>query len=134
MPKKPDFLDELACVALACLTEDAGLDEEAARAAADRLVDRVRRELGGINWYVPKGKYADVEAVRREIGRRWNGQNTAELSREFGISETWLRELHAQANGRVFMRQREIRKVQHPPPGGGGKTRGRPLSAPFWCP
>lgn len=108
--KELDFLDELAAVLVASLTKDAGFEPEAARRAADQQVDRVRAEFGGSKRYIPRRKYADVEAVRREIGRLWNGSNTAELCRKFGISETWLRELHAQAHGRVYQSRARPRR------------------------
>jgi len=104
-PKEQDILDELAAVLVASLVEDSGVASDAARAIADKQIDRVRGELGGRKTYIPVRKFAQVEVVRQEIGRRWNGRNTVELCREFGITETWLRELYDQAHGKFIERR-----------------------------
>ena len=103
--KERNFLDEFAEVALASLTEDSGLATEVAIVARDNLVDRVRQRFGGQSHYVPSGKFSRTERMRREIGRRWDGQNTRELCKEFDISETWLRELYDQSQGKSFTRR-----------------------------
>lgn len=101
-PKYPELYDELAAIMAASLVEEGVTTPDDARRAARRFVERLRRSpLAGQKHYFPRGKLIDVEEMRQEIGRRWDGRNTRELCNEFDISETWLRELHEQAHGRT---------------------------------
>lgn len=100
--KYPEIYDELAAILAASLVEEGAATPDVAKSVARRFVERLRRSpLAGMKHYFPRGKFLDVAHVREQIGRRWDGTNTRELCNEFEISETWLRELHAQAHGRA---------------------------------
>jgi Mor family transcriptional regulator len=91
-PQYPEILVELTAIVAATLVDE-GVDAGDAHGLSRAVVERVRKAWGGQKIYVPSGKSADVDRMRREIGERWNGTNTRELCAEFGISESRLRQL-----------------------------------------
>jgi Mor family transcriptional regulator len=95
--KSPEFLEYIAAN-LAALLTDEGLSVERARSIARRHVDKMRRDWRGAKVYIPMGRYLDKSERDVEIARRWNGRNTRELCREFGISEVHLRRIAASAH------------------------------------
>ena len=104
--KYPAMLEELAGIIADSLVEDSGMPPDRAAVAARGAVERLRRSsLAGLKVYIPRGKSYETERMRREIGERWNGTNTRELCKEFNISETWLRELYDQSQGKPFTRR-----------------------------
>jgi len=104
--KYPAMLEELAGIIAASLIEDSGMPPERAAVPARGAVERLRRSsLAGLKVYIPRGKSYETERMRREIGERWDGRNTRELCKEFGISETWLRELYDQSQGKFTARR-----------------------------
>ena len=91
--RRPDyllFLEELAAK-IAALLVDRGLAVDLAREAARDCTEYVRRDWGGQKIYIPMDK------ARRndEIAACWNGRNTLALCREYRISASHLRRLHA---------------------------------------
>jgi len=98
--KYPEILEDLAAKVAAdfiCV----GVDATLAASLARRAVELIRRDWGGHKMYIPRGKLFDVEVMRQEIARRWNGTNTRELCREFDITESRLRQLWDEAHARA---------------------------------
>lgn len=52
----------------------------------EALVSRVVQRLGGINVYVPVSRIVQREKLAQEIATHFNGRNTRELARRFGVS------------------------------------------------
>ena len=52
----------------------------------DALVNRVVQRLGGANIYVPVSRIVEREKLGREVVAHFNGRNTREIARRFGIS------------------------------------------------
>lgn len=96
--KYPVFHEDLAAK-LAALLIGEGLPGDRAHALARRHVDDVRRDWGGMKVYIPMGRDIDNAARNAEIVRRWNGRNTAELCREYRISEPHLRRIAGRSAG-----------------------------------
>lgn len=90
IPAYLQFLEELAAKIAAVLV-DRGLAADLAREAARDCTEYIRRDWGGQKIYVPMDK------ARRndEIASLWTGRNTLSLCREYHISESHLRRLHA---------------------------------------
>lgn len=69
----------------------------------DALVTRVVRRLGGANLYVPVRRIVEREKLGREVLAHFNGRNTRELARRFGISVRQVQRLllsaRAEADG-----------------------------------
>lgn len=84
------FLGELAAKIAAVLV-DRGLAADLAEQAARDCIEFVRADWGGQKIYIP------MDRARRndEIAARWNQRNTLSLCREYHISESHLRRLHA---------------------------------------
>lgn len=99
-PQYPETLVELTAIVAATLVDE-GVDAGAAHSLSRAVIERVRKALGGQKIYIPSGRSADVERMRREIFARWDGTNTRELCREFGISESRLRQLYGEAKSRA---------------------------------
>ncbi|MBI3043589.1 MAG: hypothetical protein HYY78_12285 [Betaproteobacteria bacterium] len=90
------FLPELADKLIAFLIA-AGWSRERAEALARALVDSMRRNWGGTQVYIPSQRPIDRLLRDAEIARRWNGRNTLELCREFGISDERVRQIYDEA-------------------------------------
>ena len=90
----PEILSEHATVVAATLVDE-GIDIAQAQALARAVTERVRIALGGC--YIPRGTFLDIDRMRQDIGQRWNGSNTRELCREYGITERSLRRYAEQA-------------------------------------
>lgn len=52
----------------------------------EALVSRVVQRLGGTNVYVPVSRIVQREKLAQEIATHFNGRNTRELARRFGVS------------------------------------------------
>lgn len=52
----------------------------------EALVSRVVRRLGGVQVYVPNLRSMERERVANEIRASFNGRNTRELARTYGVS------------------------------------------------
>lgn len=52
----------------------------------EALVSCVVQRLGGINVYVPVSRIVQREKLAQEIATHFNGRNTRELARRFGVS------------------------------------------------
>lgn len=96
----PEILVELTAIVAATLVDE-GVDAGAAQGHAHAVIERIRRALGGQKIYIPSGKSIDVERMRQDIARRWDGTNTRELCREFGISESRLRQCADEARAQA---------------------------------
>jgi len=68
----------------ACLTRKYKLAERAASALADDLALEIRREAGAGPIYIPG---LNLGYRNREIVRKYNGKNMAELAKEYNLSE-----------------------------------------------
>lgn len=99
-PQYPEILIELTAIVAATLVDE-GVDAGEAGGLSRAVVERVRKAWGGQKIYVPSGKSADVDRMRRDISARWDGTNTRDLCREFGISESRLRQLVDEARARA---------------------------------
>lgn len=53
---------------------------------AEALVSRVVQRLGGANLYVPVSRIVQREKLAQEIATNFNGRNTRDLARRFGVS------------------------------------------------
>jgi len=96
----PEFLVEMTAIVAATLVDE-GVDAEAACKLSDAIVERVRKALGGQKFYVPSGRSIDVERMRQDLARRWDGTNTRELCREYGITESRLRQCVDEARAKA---------------------------------
>ena len=90
----PEILAEHAAVVAATLVDE-GIDIAQAQSLARAVTERVRIALGGC--YIPRGTFLDIDRMRQDIAARWNGSNTRELCREYGITERSLRRYAEQA-------------------------------------
>lgn len=52
----------------------------------EALVSRVVQRLGGANVYVPVSRIVQREKLAQEISAHFNGRNTRDLARRFGVS------------------------------------------------
>ena len=52
----------------------------------EALVTRVVQRLGGANVYVPVSRIVQREKLAQEISAHFNGRNTRDLARRFGVS------------------------------------------------
>lgn len=52
----------------------------------EALVSRVVQRLGGANVYVPVSRIVQREKLAQEIFAHFNGRNTRDLARRFGVS------------------------------------------------
>lgn len=91
-----EALEELAAHVAAVLMTG-GLEANLAQGLAQKTVDRVRASWGGYEFYFPRGRSADVDAMRQAIYARWTGSNTRALCDEYHISERRLRQLYDEA-------------------------------------
>ena len=80
-----DLLDKLVD-----LLSRKGIPEETAQNLATETVETIRKDWGGLNVYIPKGKIADPSERDLEIYKRFNEQPRVQLCREFKISEQRL--------------------------------------------
>lgn len=86
-PQLPEGLAQLAAIVEATLVDE-GVEPVRALTLSRVVTERIRRGLGGT--YIPR---KSIEYVRREIARRWDGNNTRDLCDEFGVGERRLRQL-----------------------------------------
>lgn len=94
-PKYPEILEELAATLAASLVET-GIAASAARAVADKAVERVRQNFGGELIYIPMGLGYNLARRNVEIRRRLAaGESPDAIRREFGISEMQLRRIES---------------------------------------
>lgn len=65
-----------------------GIEPERATEIAACTTERLRVSLGGqtVYYQTRKHPFISVEDRDRQIRERWNGRNTGELARQFGIS------------------------------------------------
>jgi Mor family transcriptional regulator len=72
------------------LQEEIGFNEHFATQFAERILQGIRRRLGGQDLYIPApDRTARDAAIRREF----NGRNRDEVCRKYGISRTRLYEI-----------------------------------------
>lgn len=64
----------------------AGVDEAIANKCAWDAVNFVRKEHGGLNLYIPKGKSLDAVLQQMKIFEECTGNNHSELARKYGLS------------------------------------------------
>lgn len=70
-----------------------GIDPDRASEIAVRTTERLRVHLGGQTVYFQRRKDPFISTADRDrlIRERWNGRNTGELARQFGISAKRVR-------------------------------------------
>ncbi|MCK9988671.1 MAG: hypothetical protein AzoDbin1_05143 [Azoarcus sp.] len=59
------------------------------------LTERLRREMGGQQAYLPRGRSFELSDRDREIGATFNGRNLRELARQYDLSDVRIRQIHA---------------------------------------
>lgn len=84
--KYPELLADLAAQAGELLAKE-GIPQERAADIGFRLAEHLRRNWGGQGLYMPKGSLWELAPRDLEIFTRHNGRNTAQLAREFDLSE-----------------------------------------------
>ena len=81
MSDKPEWASSAEVIS-ARLQRSFGWESERALQVAEIAVDAMCSEFGGRQLYVPRGRSAHKDAVRRDF----NGRNIAELSARYGLS------------------------------------------------
>lgn len=59
----------------------------------EALVDRYVQRLGGSTVYVRNVRVLQRERLAQEVRAKFNGRNTRELAREYGVSVRWVQRL-----------------------------------------
>lgn len=94
MPRQyPEILEDLLAKLPALFVRE-GVADEAAPRLAFIVTEFLRDEWGGASIYIPRGASYQVEAMARDVCRRWNGRNLRTLARELGIGEARVRQLY----------------------------------------
>jgi len=57
------------------------------------LVDRYVQRLGGSTVYVRNTRVLQRERLTQEVRAKFNGRNTRDLAREYGVSVRWVQKL-----------------------------------------
>ncbi|SEF29800.1 Mor transcription activator family protein [Variovorax sp. NFACC27] len=70
-------------------------------AAAASLVERILHRLGGMHIYVPRKTAREREKMHKEIVRRFNGRNLADLAKEYGMTARHARRIISEAVARI---------------------------------
>lgn len=73
----------------------AGVAADPATDIAFAVAERVRKDLGGGDFYVPKGEYWEADVRADEIWRKFNGRNYAELAQAYDLTEMRIRQIVA---------------------------------------
>lgn len=94
------LLVELADAAADVLRGSVGLDHDLAEHAAYLIVRRICHITGGTQVYVPKEDSIARHERDDAIMAAWNGGNTRELARRFGLTENCIGRILAQRGER----------------------------------
>jgi Mor family transcriptional regulator len=73
-----------------------GMAEETTARLALAQTERLRRELGGQQPYLPRGANIGMSERDRKIGEQLHGGNLRELAHRYGLTESRIRQIHAQ--------------------------------------
>lgn len=84
--KYPELLRDLVDKAAELLAERYGLSSPRARAAGWEIAELIRKEWGGQNLYLAKGKDYEITLRDVEMYRKFNGSNHFALAQEFGVT------------------------------------------------
>lgn len=85
-PDYPELLADLAAHLYQHLTVH-GIDAPAAETMARASAEHIRQHWGGIEIYFPKGLSFEISQRNAEIWRKFNGENTDKLAREYKLTE-----------------------------------------------
>jgi Mor family transcriptional regulator len=88
----PELLTEIAEIIAESLA-DRGVEAKDAALMANEAAEKIRFRLGGLEYYIPKCQSMQLEIRDVEIMKRFDGQNHADICREYGISERRLRQI-----------------------------------------
>jgi Mor family transcriptional regulator len=94
------LLVELADAAADVLRGSVGLEHDLAEHAAYLIVRRICHITGGTQVYVPKEDSITRHERDDAIMAAWNGGNTRELARQFGLTENCIGRILAQRGER----------------------------------
>ncbi len=81
------------------------VDPEKARTIGRCAAERVRQYYGGIQVYMPKGLALVLSERDREIWRKFNGGNYAELAREYNLTDRQIRSIVARVKEEEFQKR-----------------------------
>jgi Mor family transcriptional regulator len=82
-----------------------GFPPENSKQGAFRIMDTIRRELGGSVMYLPKGLSYDLSPRDQEIFDKFNGRNYYELAREYDLTEMQVRNIVKKGLDKLRSRQ-----------------------------
>jgi Mor family transcriptional regulator len=87
-------------------------DEEVAGIGKNRIaeivmmqIDRMSLQVGGAQFYLPKGVGMRLSPRNREIGQRYNGSNKHLLAREYNLSEMRIEQIFKAWRAAEFARR-----------------------------
>jgi Mor family transcriptional regulator len=104
----PEVLADIARTIHARLMEDprVKLAHPIAAEVAMDVAEHVRKNIGGVATYIPRGINYDLTLRDREVWAKFKGDNYAELAREYDLTEMRVRQIVAQA-GRIDKAKRQ---------------------------
>jgi Mor family transcriptional regulator len=69
------------------------LEHAIAAEVALGVAEHVRKNIGGVATYIPRGIGYDLSVRDREMFQKFNGTNYHELAREYGLTEMRVRQI-----------------------------------------
>lgn len=95
VPRQPEpaFVEHIAHIVSATLSDILEIDEEIAQMAAEKVAQTVSLQFGGELVYVKKDWQAKARAKHAEIYGKFRGNNVKALAHEYGISTIWCYEI-----------------------------------------
>lgn len=95
-----EALDDLARIASTALSECLpGVPPDTAEHFGSEVMQRMAAHWGGSSLYMPKADAARRHARDAQIIAAFDGTNTGELSRRFGVSQVWIYAILRRARG-----------------------------------
>ena len=92
-PDYPELLEHLGTAVVETLVAN-GIHATLARDCGRAAAERVRRDFGGLQMYLPLGRVWQLTQRDREIYDAWNGgKHYVGLAQQYGISERHLRRI-----------------------------------------
>ncbi len=102
-----EFFEQIAFTIMEGLAGH-GVDSEVAECVAWEVADRIKKDWGGEQLYIPKGTYQEIYALHQEMYDRYNscGVDVKDLAREYKRA--------VQATYFILRRVRARRKAAQP--------------------
>jgi Mor family transcriptional regulator len=91
-PHYPEMLHQMAQL-IANQMVLAGVDAQRAIEGALSVTEQVRKDFGGIQFYLSKGAQYELTLRESAIYKKFNGTNYTDLAREYHCTERWIRML-----------------------------------------